>query len=320
MARPSTTRRLAVRAATVTLAAAVAGIVVAPGAASAQAVPCDAVASYPGDAAAKSAIAQWMAYGAASNSLPRELPAMGALVESGLQNLPPGDDDRAGYFQMRVSIWNGVPAYAGFPGSPPLQRTWFLDRAAAVRTSRIGAGMADPAADENLWGAWIADVLLPPENERHRYQQRLLEARSLAGAPCAPVATPPPPPPPPPPPAPVVDTVAPLPRITGAGIQRPLQRGALVLVVACPSEACTTSATATIRLPGARRALRIALASRTTAAGQTRRLRLVLTRSARTRLRAALRRHPSVKATVRIVVSDLARNQVVRTRTVRLSR
>ncbi|HEV2784826.1 MAG TPA: hypothetical protein VGV67_00445 [Solirubrobacteraceae bacterium] len=289
--------------------------------ASAQAVPCEEVAPYPGDAAAPAAIAQWMAYGASLAGLPRELPVMGALVESGLRNLPRGDDDRAGYFQMRVSIWNSG-AYAGFPANPPLQLKWFVDRTAAERAARIDAGQPDPAAAENAWGDWIADVLAPPENARHLYQQRLAEARALIGPPCTATVPPPPPPPapPPPPPPPAADITAPVVRVSGAGSQRALSRGSFVLIVRCLAEPCTTSATAAVALPGTRRAARIALKARAMAPGETRRLRFVLSRSVRERLRAALRTRRSVKATVRITVRDAAGNRLVRTRTVRLTR
>lgn len=288
-----------------------------PAGAAAQAPSCEAVAPYPGDAAPRAAIAQWMAHGAANASLPRELPVMGALVESGLQNLTSGDSDAVGYFQMRTSIWDKHP-YAGYPQNPPLQLRWFADRATQERAQRIAAGRPDPASDERVWGEWIADVLVPAENRRHLYQERLLEARDLVGAPC--IVTPPPPPPPPSalpvPPPPPADSVAPLARITGAGTQRALRRGSFVLGVRCPAERCTTSATATIALPRARRPLRIVLGARTTAAGSTRRLRFVLSRSARTRLRG----RTSVKASVRITIRDLAGNRVVRSRTVRLTR
>lgn len=293
-----------------------------PAAAAAQAPACEAVAPYPGDAAPRTAIAQWMAHGAAAASLPRELPVMGALVESGLRNLAAGDSDAVGYFQMRTTIWDKGD-YAGYPQNPSLQLKWFVDRATQERAQWIAAGRPDPVSDERVWGEWIADVLTPAENRRHLYQERLLEARALAGAPC--VAAPPPPAPPVPPPAlpalpampaPPADTVAPLARITGAGTQRALRRGSFVLGVRCPAERCTTSAIATIALPRARRPLRIVLKARTMAAGSTRRLRFVLSRSARTRLRA----RSSVKASVRITIRDLAGNRVVRKRAVKLTR
>ena len=289
--------------------------------ASARAVPCEQVAPYPGDAAPPAALAQWMAYGASLAGLPRELPVMGALVESGLRNLSAGDTDAAGYFQMRTSIWD-KGEYAGYPTNPPLQLKWFVDRAAAERAERISAGRPDPAASETAWGDWIADVLAPPENERHLYQQRLADARGLIGAPCTVTVAPPPPapPPPPPPPPPLVDTSAPFVRLSGAGTQRALARGSFLVSARCPAESCTVSATASIALPGGRRALRIVLRARTLPAGAMRRLRFVLSRSARGRLRAALRTRRSVTATVRITARDAAGNRTVRTRTVRLTR
>jgi hypothetical protein len=286
--------------------------------ASAQAISCDEVAGYPGDAAPQTAIAQWMAYGAALASLPRELPVMGALVESGLRNVQGGDADSFGYFQMRTSIWD-KGEYAGFPTNPSLQLKWFVDRATQVRATRIAGGLPDPAADENAWGPWIADVLLAPENERGLYQQRLAEARLLVGAACTVAAASPPPPAPAPVP-PALDTTAPLVRVSGSARQRALATGSFVVSVRCADEPGTTSATASIALPGARRALKIALKERTLAAGSTRRLRFVLSRRARVRLRAALRTRSAVKATVRIRVRDGAGNRALRTRTVRLTR
>jgi len=108
---------------------------------------------------------------------------MGALVASGLRNLPlgQGEADSAGYFQMRVGIWDRGD-YAGFPERPELQLRWFIDLATRVRRARIEGGRGDPLADEAGWGEWIADVLRPPEQNRGRYQQRLPQARELIGA------------------------------------------------------------------------------------------------------------------------------------------
>ena len=141
------------------------------------------VDSYPGDDAPRAAIAQWMARGAIGGGLPGELPPMGALVASGLRNLPlgQGEADSAGYFQMRVAIWDRGD-YAGFPERPELQLRWFIDLATRVRRARIEGGRGDPLADEAGWGEWIADVLRPPEQNRGHYQQRLPQARELIGA------------------------------------------------------------------------------------------------------------------------------------------
>ncbi len=132
---------------------------------------------YPGDAAPKAAIARWMGEEARRHGLPRELPVMASLVESGLSNLPGGDADSAGFFQMRVGIWDkGV--YRGYTRRPELQVRWFIDQALAYK-ARQGAGFGkDPAG----WGDWIANVERPAAQYRFRYQLRLAEARRLLGS------------------------------------------------------------------------------------------------------------------------------------------
>jgi hypothetical protein len=135
-----------------------------------------AESKYPGDSASATEIATWMADGAKEAGLPPELPVMAALVESGLRNLPAGDSDSAGYFQMRVSIWN-MGEYLGFPSRPELQLRWFLDLAIAFKSQRIAAGLS--TTDERFFGEWVADIERPAEQFRGRYQLRLEEARAL---------------------------------------------------------------------------------------------------------------------------------------------
>jgi hypothetical protein len=145
-------------------------------------LPCKLKASkaYPGDDAPRTEIAEWMARVAAKAGLPPELPVMASLVESGLTNLPYGDTDSAGFFQMRVSIWNTGP-YAGFPDDPELQLKWFVDQALLVMRQRLADGISleQLLGDPQRWGEWIADVERPAEADRGRYQLRLEEARSL---------------------------------------------------------------------------------------------------------------------------------------------
>lgn len=300
-----------------------------------RAAECVAAGAYPGDGATKEAIAGWMAQGARTAGLPRELPVMGALVESGLANLAAGGGDGAGYFQMRTSIWD-TGDYAGFPDRPELQLRWFADQATAIRSARIARGEPDPAADERTWGEWIADVLRPAAESRGRYQLRLAEARALAGPPCVepapPVPVPPAPGPPAPPaadtatpagpapppsvPAPAADTTGPAVRLTGAVRQRALRRGALVVGVRCPAERCTAAATATLAIPGAARVFRIRAARRAIGRGQTRVLRLAVRGRVLRAARRALRGRPSLRAAVRVVVSDGAGNRTTRGRRV----
>ena len=76
--------------------------------------PCPA--AYPGDDAEQSAIARWMARGAALRDLPEELPVMAGLAESGLRNLRHPGGSFLGFFGMHRSLNAG--AYRGFPRIP----------------------------------------------------------------------------------------------------------------------------------------------------------------------------------------------------------
>ena len=145
--------------------------------------------AYPGDNASKAALAKWMGDLAEKRGLPRQLPVMASLVESGVKNLNYGDADSVGFFQMRVGIWN-QGAYKGFPEDPELQVKWFLDTAEQVKKQRVAAGKS--ISDPKQFGEWIADVERPAAQYRGRYQLRLGEANGLlggaAGAPAAPAA------------------------------------------------------------------------------------------------------------------------------------
>jgi hypothetical protein len=138
----------------------------------------DAAASYPGNDASQAQLAKWLADTAEKHGLPRELPVMASLVESGVKNLNFGDRDSVGFFQMRTEIWN-KGEYAGYPDHPELQIKWFIDNALAVKRQRIAAGDANFGRDPSKWGQWIADVERPAEQFRGRYQLRLDEAREL---------------------------------------------------------------------------------------------------------------------------------------------
>ena len=133
-------------------------------------------ADYPGDTAPREQVALWMAAEAQRRGLPPELPVMAALVESGMRNLPGGDADSVGFFQMRAGIWDSGP-YAGYGSRPKLQLDWFLDHAESVRAQRMARGL--PITDSGHYGDWIADVERPAEQYRGRYQLQLDEARQL---------------------------------------------------------------------------------------------------------------------------------------------
>jgi hypothetical protein len=135
---------------------------------------------YPGDGASKEQLAAWLGAQAQKAGLPPELPVMAALVESGVANLPGGDADSAGFFQMRVGIWD-TGEYAGYRDRPELQAKWFIDHALAVKQARLAAGDAAFGEDPSAWGNWIADVENPAAQFRSRYAERLDEARRLLG-------------------------------------------------------------------------------------------------------------------------------------------
>jgi cell wall-associated NlpC family hydrolase len=131
---------------------------------------------YPGDNAKPAQIAAWMGQEARRRGIPPELPIMASLTESGMQNLDHGDRDSLGYFQMRLSVWNGGP-YAGYANNPKRQLDWFLDQAQAVGKQRQARGQS--TTDPRQYGDWIADVERPAQEYRGRYQGHLAEARSL---------------------------------------------------------------------------------------------------------------------------------------------
>jgi hypothetical protein len=134
------------------------------------------------DDASRVAIAHWMASAARDAGLPGELPVMAALVESGLNNIPYGDADSVGFFQMRLSVWDHGE-YAGYLARPELQLQWFVDHALALRDARRAGGDATFGEDPAGWGEWIADVEQPYAPYRGRYQLQLDAARALLALP-----------------------------------------------------------------------------------------------------------------------------------------
>ena len=137
-----------------------------------------AIGTYPGDSASQAELAQWLASEAKKAGLPPELPVMASLVESGVKNLKGGDADSAGFFQMRVGIWDNGP-YKGFRMNPQLQAKWFIDNALQVKKARLAAGKS--VTDPGSFGEWIADIERPAAQYRYKYQLRLTEARKLIG-------------------------------------------------------------------------------------------------------------------------------------------
>jgi len=184
--------------------------------------PCPA--DYPGDDATEVRIARWMARGAAERGLPRELPVMAGIAESGLQNLK--GPLYSGFFGMSMVLNSGP--YRLFPTRPARQLLWFTDTALRVRQYRLAEGRPDPTGDPDAYGIWIADVERPAPENRSGYQQHLAEARRLIAGRCQ---------------AAEKSDIAP--PVLRARIAR-RQRTSIVLSVRCPAADCVAGATAEI--------------------------------------------------------------------------
>lgn len=256
---------------------------------------CPPPLPYPGDAATKPAVAQWMAAGAAARGIPPELPVMAALVESGLTNAPDGAADAAGFFAMRQSIWN-TGEYTGFPDQPELQLKWFIDQATLQRAQRISDGLGTAEAD---YGEWIADVERPAAEYRGRYQLRLAEARQLMGSLCAgaPSGTAESP----------VDTTPPAFTLGGGTRQRALRRRAVLVEAACGLEACAIAANGTVRTSRSR-VFRISAPAVSLDAKEGTVLRFALGKRLRRAIRRALGNGFSVRARLVVTAVDASGN------------
>jgi hypothetical protein len=257
------------------------------------------------DGASKPLIARWMGGGAAAAALPAELPVMAALVDSGLANLEAGDSDAAGYFQMRLAIWN-TGEYEGYSDAPDLQLKWFIDQAAQVRQTRLAAGRPDPLPDDGQWGEWIADVERPAEQYRGRYQVRLGETRELVGPLCMPIGGDPSggsPGPEAPDPS---DVRAPKLALRATERQRPLRRGAILLRARCPGEGCVVAAKGS--LVAGSRSHRLSSKPRRLARNRSGVLTVKLSKSQGRSLRSAFGRGRLGRARLTVRAADLAGN------------
>jgi hypothetical protein len=298
---------------------AVAAALIAGSGAGAGSAACVYADAYPGDNASKDAIAAWMAGGATDAGLPGELPVMAALADAGLRNLPQGDRMTAGYFQMRVDIWNKGD-YAGFPDHPTLQLQWFINQAQAVRQRAIAAGDIQYGQDPSTWGVWAADVQRPAEQYRGRYQPRLDDARSLMASGCTTAAQPMQPRSPDPSGAPSPDAQlipdSTLPRI-GVELRRyqdAAKTGRLSLKAACANERCLLRAAASIAVPS-RAVYRVSAPPVQMERGRAATFRLVLGKRLRQSIAKSLRAHVCPLAVVRVVAANAGgyRNSMSRT-------
>ena len=110
------------------------------------------IGDYPGDRASQAELAAWLSSEAKKAGLPPELPVMASLVESDIKNVKGGDADSAGFFQMRVGIWDKVAEYKGYRQDPNLQAKWFIDQALAVKRNAIAARRRELRQGPRLMG------------------------------------------------------------------------------------------------------------------------------------------------------------------------
>jgi hypothetical protein len=294
---------------------------------------CVYPSAYPGDNAAKATIAAWMAGSARDAGIPGELPVMAALVDSGLKNLSQGDSTTAGYFQIRVDIWNKGD-YAGFPDHPTLQLQWFIDQAQAVRQRAIAAGNLAYGKDPSTWGTWVADVQRPAEQYRGRYQLRLEDARALIASGCAaPDPGPAPSDPAPSDPAPsdpgspprdpdaqlIPDSLLPRLAVQARRHQDAGRSGALAIDAACSNERCLMRAAATVAVPG-RAIFRMSLPPVQLGRGERRTFQLKLSSRLRKLAVKSARKKACPLAAIRVVAANAGGYRSSASRTVVVGR
>jgi RTX calcium-binding nonapeptide repeat (4 copies) len=130
----------------------------------------------------------------------------------------------------------------------------------------------------------------------------------------------PPPPPPPPPPSPPGDLTAPALNLSGATVQRVLAQRGVVVVAACPTEACTATATGKVVVRGSAKRYKLRAATKQIAQGAKATLKLKLAKRALTAIRRALRRGKKVSAKLTVTANDARGNVNVEQRTIRLKR
>ena len=121
------------------------------------------------------------------------------------------------------------------------------------------------------------------------------------------------------PPAAEDDFTPPALAVVAARVQRMTTRG-LLLRVGCRQEACTATVRGSVTVPRPRKLHRFRAVRTAIAAGQTRTVRLRLTRRSLAAVRRALRQGRRLVATARVSAADAAGNRTGATRRIRLRR
>ena len=93
-----------------------------------------------------------------------------------------------------------------------------------------------------------------------------------------------------------------------------------MVIVECPTEACTAAAHGSVSVPGADKVHRLRSTTKRIAKGGRAKLNLKLSKTARQAIRSALGRGRKLKAKVTVTAKDAARNATTRRLSIRLKR
>jgi hypothetical protein len=187
--------------------------------------------------------------------------------------------------------------------------------------------------DEGSWESCSSPVTLAALSDGpHKFEVRATDqagnpdqspdSRSFtvdttSATPAPPPAPPPPAPPPPPPPA---DTRAPALQLSGATAQKVLRQRGVLMMVACPAEACTATAKGRVSVRGSATVFKLTRVTKQFSKGGKATLKLKLKRSALTAIGRALKASKRLSAKVTVTAKDAAGNVTTKRRTIRLKR
>lgn len=142
---------------------------------------------YPGNSAGQQKLACWLAANAKQRGLPPLLAVMCAIPESGLSNVPYGDRDSVGFFQIRAGIHPAPPGFGSASGriqsgawwhaNPEAQWAWF---ARAAATAAAGSSSRNGSTiDPDRLGRWCIDIERPAAQYEYKYRQAHKQAKDL---------------------------------------------------------------------------------------------------------------------------------------------
>ena len=196
------------------------------------------------------------------------------------------------------------------PGGDP--RLGLNDRIVCISTSR-GALVADVYPAFKLGGQALMGDSIHPNSQGQAVIAE--EFRKLLGEP-----SPAPAPQPEPVQTPPADTTSPALRLSGATVQKVLRQRGVLVVAACPAEACTATAKGKVSIRRSAKVFRLTPVTKQVAKGGKATLKLKLKRGALRAIGRALKKGKRVSAKVAVTAKDAAGNVTTKRRTIRLKR